>query len=300
MTDPIMSIELAHVPRLRSGKVREIFDLGDHLLIVATDRISAFDVIMPTGIPDKGAILTQLSNFWFDRLRHIVPNHVVATDVGDLPAAVREDPRSGDLTGRSVLVRKAEVLPVECIVRGYLAGSGWKDYVATGTTSGVELPPGLQLASRLPEPVFTPSTKAHHGHDENITRAEAAHMIGRELTERIEDVAKRLYLAARDHAESCGLILADTKFEFGLSDGELLLVDEALTPDSSRFWDATQYRPGESPASFDKQFVRDYLEGLDWDKRAPGPVLPDGIVARTRDKYLEAFRRLVGHEFTAV
>ncbi len=299
MTRPIMSVELANVPKLRSGKVREVFDLGDHLLIVATDRISAFDVIMPTGIPDKGAVLTQISNFWFDKLRDVVPHHVVATHVGDFPAVVREDPRSRDLAGRSVLVRKAEVLPVECIVRGYLAGSGWKDYMATGMTSGVELPPGLQLASRLPEPVFTPSTKAHHGHDENITRSEAARMIGEELAERIEDVAKRLYLAAREHAEACGLILADTKFEFGLCDGELLLVDEALTPDSSRFWDAELYRPGESPASFDKQFIRDYLEGLDWNKQAPGPVLPDDIVARTREKYLEAFRRLLGREFTA-
>ena len=298
MTGPLMSIELANAPRLRSGKVREVFDLGDHLLIVATDRISAFDVIMPTGIPDKGAILTQISDFWFEKLRHIVPNHVVATRIADFPAVVREDPHAADLAGRAVFVRKAEVLPVECIVRGYLAGSGWKDYVATGNTSGLELPSGLQLASRLPEPVFTPSTKAQHGHDENITPAEAARLMGRELAERIEDVAKRLYLAARDHAEACGLILADTKFEFGLCDGELLLVDEALTPDSSRFWDAALYRPGESPASFDKQFLRDYLEGLDWNKQAPGPVLPEDIVARTRAKYLEAFRRLVGREFT--
>jgi phosphoribosylaminoimidazole-succinocarboxamide synthase len=264
---------------------------------VATDRISAFDCIMPNGIPDKGGILTQISNFWFDRLAGIVPNHVVAKRIEDYPAALRDHAKAALLARRSVLVRKASVLPIECVVRGYLAGSGWRDYKATGMTSGVRLPEGLQLASRLDEPVFSPSSKAESGHDENITAADVSDRVGAELADRLASTSKALYCAARDHAESVGLILADTKFEFGLADGELILVDEALTPDSSRFWDIAAYAPGRAPENFDKQVVRDYLDGLDWDKTPPAPALPDEIVKRTRGKYLEAYRRLTGTEY---
>jgi phosphoribosylaminoimidazole-succinocarboxamide synthase len=252
---------------------------------------------MPNGIPDKGAILTQMSDFWFGLLSPIAENHLVATEVSGFPDEIRTDPKAAVLEGRSVLVRKTEVLPVECVVRGYLAGSGWRDYQSTGATSGVQLPADLKLASRLEEPIFTPATKAEEGHDENISAEKAADVIGAELAERVADMAKRLYLAGRDHAESCGLILADTKFEFGLIDGELLLIDEALTPDSSRFWEASDYEPGRQPENFDKQFVRDYLDGLDWGKEPPGPELPAEIVGKTRAKYLEAFRRLTGREF---
>jgi phosphoribosylaminoimidazole-succinocarboxamide synthase len=261
-----------------SGKVREIFELdSERLLLVASDRISIFDVVLPTEIPDKGRVLTGLSVFWFGRTRHVVPNHVLE---------LRED-------GRSLEVRRLEMLPIECVVRGYLAGSGWKDYQATGATSGHALPEGLRESERLPEPIFTPATKAKEGHDENIGREEAADLVGAELFAEVERISIELYRVGAEHAARCGIILADTKFEFGLDrDGRLVLGDEALTPDSSRFWPAADYEPGRSQPSFDKQFVRDWGEALGWDKTAPGPELPDEVVGGTRARYVEAFERL--------
>jgi len=287
---------LRHLPLRARGKVRDIYDLGDRLLLVASDRISAFDVIMPTPIPDKGRLLNGLSLFWFGRLGGIVPNHVVTTDLSGL--ALEEEERTW-LAGRSVIVRRAEVLPVECIARGYLAGSGWKDYQATGAISGIALPPGLRQGDRLPEPIFTPSTKAALGqHDETIGFEEACATIGHELAGKVREATLALYAAGVAHAGSCGIIVADTKFEFGLVDGELILVDECLTSDSSRFWPADQWQPGGSPPSFDKQFLRDWLESLtDWNKSAPGPELPPEIVNRTRERYVEAYERLTGERF---
>jgi phosphoribosylaminoimidazole-succinocarboxamide synthase len=268
---------------LASGKVREIYELdGERLLLVASDRISTFDVVLPTTIPDKGRVLTGLSAFWFARTQDIVPNHFLA---------VRSD-------GRSTEVRRLRMLPIECVVRGYLAGSGWKDYQATGATSGHSLPPGMSESERLPEPIFTPATKAQTGHDENIDRAQAAGLVGDELLARVERVAIELYEHAAEHAAARGIIIADTKFELGLDgDGELVLGDEALTPDSSRFWPADEYRAGGAQPSFDKQYVRDYCERLGWDKTAPGPELPDDVVAGTRARYVEAFERLTGVSF---
>ena len=268
-----------------SGKVREIFELdAERLLLVASDRISTFDVVLPTEIPDKGRVLTGLSAFWFARTREIVPNHVLA---------IRDD-------GRSTEAQRLRMLPIECVVRGYLAGSGWKDYQATGATSGHALPEGLQESDRLPEPIFTPATKAVEGHDENIGRDQAAELVGAELFEQVERVALELYRFGSEHAAARGIILADTKFEFGLDEaGRLVLGDEALTPDSSRFWPADEYEPGRGQPSFDKQFVRDYCEELGWDKTAPGPELPDEIVAGTRARYVEAFERLTEIRFDA-
>jgi phosphoribosylaminoimidazole-succinocarboxamide synthase len=268
---------------LASGKVREIYELdGERLLLVASDRISTFDVVLPTTIPDKGRVLTGLSAFWFARTQDIVPNHFLA---------VRSD-------GRSTEVRRLRMLPIECVVRGYLAGSGWKDYQATGATSGHSLPPGMSESERLPEPIFTPATKAQTGHDENIDRAQAADLVGDELLARVERVAIELYEHAAEHAAERGIIIADTKFELGLDgDGKLVLGDEALTPDSSRFWPADEYRAGGAQPSFDKQYVRDYCERLGWDKTAPGPELPDDVVAGTRARYVEAFERLTGVSF---
>jgi phosphoribosylaminoimidazole-succinocarboxamide synthase len=268
-----------------SGKVREIFELdAERLLLVASDRISTFDVVLPTEIPDKGRVLTGLSAFWFARTREIVPNHVVA---------IRDD-------GRSTEAQRLRMLPIECVVRGYLAGSGWKDYQATGATSGHSLPEGLQESDRLPEPIFTPATKAVEGHDENIGRDQAAELVGAELFEQVERVALELYRFGSEHAAARGIILADTKFEFGLDEaGRLVLGDEALTPDSSRFWPADEYEPGRGQPSFDKQFVRDYCEELGWDKTAPGPELPDTIVSGTRARYVEAFERLTEIRFDA-
>jgi phosphoribosylaminoimidazole-succinocarboxamide synthase len=285
------SLELPGVAKLRSGKVREVFDLGDTLLFVATDRLSAFDVILPDPIPQKGAVLNQLSAFWFRRF-DFVHNHLLTADIDKFPpelAAFREQ-----LRGRSMIVRKTQPLPVECVVRGYLAGSGWKEYQQSGTISGVALPTGLQLASQLPEPIFTPSTKSDAGHDENIDWDTCCRTLGRDVAERVRDLSLETYEAGRAHAANCGIIVADTKFEFGSLDGELLLIDECLTPDSSRFWPADQYVVGQSPPSFDKQFVRDYLETLAWDKTPPGPVLPAEIIEKTAAKYREAFERLTG------
>jgi phosphoribosylaminoimidazole-succinocarboxamide synthase len=274
------------------GKVRDIYDLGDKLLIVATDRLSAFDVVLPTPIPDKGRVLTQLSLFWFELLKDLIPNHVLSAS--EFPAAFagyREE-----LAGRSMVVRKTKPLPVECVVRGYVSGSGWKDYKATGKICGITLPAGLRESERLPAPIFTPSTKAAAGHDENIPIEKVIAEIGEELATRVRAISIDLYQRAAAYAEPRGILLADTKFEFGMLDGELIWIDEAFTPDSSRFWPAAQYRAGGPQPSFDKQFVRDYLERIHWAKTPPGPELPAEVVGATREKYLEAFRILTGHD----
>lgn len=273
------------------GKVRDIYDLDDRLLIVATDRLSAFDVVLPTPIPDKGRVLTQLSLFWFDKLRSVIPNHVITGDKFEGELA----PHAAALKGRSMVVRRTEPVPIECVVRGYLSGSGWKDYQKTGGVCGIPLPAGLRDSDKLPEPIFTPSTKATTGHDENISFEETVKRIGRPLAEKLRDVSITLYKLAAEHAAARGIIIADTKFEFGQSGGELIWIDEALTPDSSRFWPASEYAPGKAQPSFDKQYVRDYLEQIGWNKQPPGPVLPADVVAGTRDKYREAYQRITGH-----
>jgi phosphoribosylaminoimidazole-succinocarboxamide synthase len=295
MSTAVSHTELPALPPPKRGKVRDVYDLGDRLLIVATDRLSAYDHVLSPGIPDKGKILNQLSAFWFARLADVAPHHLLATD----PAAFPEPlPALAPLlAGRSALVRKARVVPFECVARGYLAGSGYKEYVAGGGVCGIPLPPGLVRASRLPEPIFTPATKADVGHDENVTFERMAAEAGAELAARLRDLTLALYRRAAEHAAAQGLILADTKFEFGTtSAGELLLIDEALTPDSSRYWDAAQWRPGTEPVSFDKQYVRNWLDASGWDHQAPPPALPDEVVRGTRERYLEAFRRLTGRE----
>ncbi|MGE4055190.1 MAG: phosphoribosylaminoimidazolesuccinocarboxamide synthase [Vicinamibacterales bacterium] len=298
---PVLHTTLARRAPDRQGKVRDIFDFGDRLLIVATDRMSAFDYVLGSGIPDKGKILTQISAFWFDHLQSIAPNHLLSMNTAEFPDAVRED--SALLAGRTMLVRRTEPLVIECVARGYLSGSGWKDYRTTGRVCGIALPAGLRESDRLPAPIFTPATKAQSGHDINITDAEAAALVGSPVLDRARDLTLRLYAAGAAHAESRGIIVADTKFEFGLlpDDGRppadrLILIDEALTPDSSRFWPRQSYAPGGPQPSFDKQFVRDYLEAIQWNKQPPVPTLPDDVVSRTRDKYIEAFRRLTGRE----
>jgi phosphoribosylaminoimidazole-succinocarboxamide synthase len=273
------------------GKVRDIYDLGDRLLIVATDRLSAFDVVLPSPIPDKGRVLTQLSLFWFDRLSSVVPNHVISGDEFEGELA----PYAASLKGRAMLVRRTDALPIECVVRGYISGSGWKDYRKTGSICGIPLPEGLRESDRLPEPIFTPSTKAISGHDENIPFDQAAQTIGRPLAEKLRDLSITLYRKAAEHAASRGIILADTKFEFGLLGSELIWIDEALTPDSSRFWPASEYAPGKPQPSFDKQYVRDYLERVGWNKQPPAPALPTDVVSATRDRYREAYQRITGH-----
>ena len=292
---PILHTTLADRRPDRQGKVRDIYDFGDRLLIVATDRISAFDYVLGSGIPDKGKVLTQISAFWFDRTKTIVPNHVVSTDASSYPGAARA--AVDLLRGRSMLVTRTEPLPIECVARGYLSGSGWKDYVTTGEVCGMALPRGLRESDRLPHPLFTPATKAQSGHDINISEKDAADLVGKRVLDRVRDLTLRLYAEGSAHAESCGIIVADTKFEFGFTaDGQLLLIDEVLTPDSSRFWPRDQYRPGGAQPSFDKQFVRDYLEQIRWNKQPPVPSLPEEVVARTREKYIDAFRRLTGRE----
>ena len=289
-----------HMPGLklfRQGKVRDVYDLDDKLLMVATDRISAFDCIMPNGIPDKGRILTAMSLFWFEFTREFIPDHLLAHKIQDFPPFLQK--YSSQIEGRSMLVRKTKPLPVECVARGYIAGSGWKDYQETGEICGVKLPSGLKQAQKLPETIFTPATKADTGHDENISFAQAAEILGTQTAKRVRDITIQIYERARDYAMKRGIILSDTKFEFGILDDKLILIDEVLTPDSSRFWPVSSYREGQSPPSFDKQFVRDYLEGLDWDKTPPAPALPAEIVTKTREKYLEAFRMLTGREFDA-
>lgn len=292
---PLLETALEDLPLVRRGKVRDIYAADGRLIIVATDRISAFDYILGSGIPDKGRVLTQLSAFWFDRTRHIVPNHVVSVDPSGFPDRARR--HAALLDGRAMLVRKTNPLPVECVARGYLSGSGWKDYVATGRVCGIALPNGLNESDRLPQPIFTPATKAESGHDLNISEDEAARLVGRDMLNRVKALTLQLYTHGAEHAESCGIILADTKFEFGVTDeGELLLIDEVMTPDSSRYWPRDAYQPGGPQPSFDKQFVRDYLESIRWNKQPPVPSLPDHVVARTREKYLEAYRRLTGHQ----
>jgi phosphoribosylaminoimidazole-succinocarboxamide synthase len=276
----------------RRGKVRDIYDLGKHLLLIATDRISAFDVVLPSGIPGKGWVLTQISIFWFRQMEGIVGNHIVATEVSDFPAILQK--YRGILEGRSMLVKKAAPLAIECIVRGYLSGSGWKEYRDNGTVCGISLPKGLVESGRLDEPIFTPSTKAEEGHDRNIAFEEAAKIVGKEVAEKARELSLSVYSRAREIAEKRGIIIADTKFEFGIHDGELILIDEVLTPDSSRFWSIRDYRPCKGQDSFDKQIVRDYLLTLDWDKTPPGPVLPDEIIAKTAERYREIMEILTG------
>jgi phosphoribosylaminoimidazole-succinocarboxamide synthase len=292
-TTPQSIVDLPGIKKLRSGKVREVFDLGDTLLFVVTDRLSAFDVILPDPIPAKGAVLNQLSAFWFKRFDKI-DNHFITADFDQFPKELQ--PFREQLAGRSMIVKKTKPLAVECVVRGYLAGSGWSEYQKSQSVCGIQLPPGLQLASQLPEPIFTPSTKAEEGHDENIDMKECARILGDEMANRVKELSLQIYSEGREHAAGRGIIVADTKFEFGTIDGKLLLIDECLTPDSSRFWPADQYVVGKSPPSFDKQFVRDYLETLDWDKAPPGPRLPAEIIEKTSAKYREAYEQITGAE----
>jgi phosphoribosylaminoimidazole-succinocarboxamide synthase len=292
--EPLLGIDLPGLKKLKSGKVREIFDLGDRLLFVATDRISAFDCVMPNGIPRKGEVLTQISHFWFDRTEKIVPNHRLARADDPLPASLQ--PFADKLARRSMIVKKAKPLAIECVVRGYLAGSGWKEYRARQTVCGIPLSSGLVESAELPEPIFTPATKAETGHDENISFDEAAKLVGAEVAHQVRDLSLTIYRNAREYARQRGILIADTKLEFGMFDGRLILIDEVLTPDSSRFWPADAYQPGRGQPSFDKQFVRDYLETLDWDKQPPAPALPPEIVAKTQVKYLEAYERLTGKQ----
>jgi len=290
--EPLLHLELPGIKKLKSGKVREIFDLGDAFLLAATDRISAFDCIMPNGIPRKGEVLTQLSHFWFERFASLIPNHLLAGADDPLPAALQ--PFAAQIARRSMIVKKARPLAIECVVRGYLAGSGWKEYRKSQTVCGIRLPAGLQESSELPEPIFTPSTKSESGHDENISFEEAAKMTGPGIAEQARAASLKIYSEGRAYARQRGIIIADTKFEFGMFDGKLILIDEVLTPDSSRFWPADQYQPGRGQPSYDKQFVRDYLETLDWDKTPPAPPLPADVVAKTQAKYFEAYEKITG------
>ena len=289
---PLVLSGISELPLWRRGKVRDVYDLGDRLLIVTTDRISAFDVVLPTPIPDKGRVLTQLSLFWFDLLKDVVPNHIDRSGK-PVPALERY---ARDLEGRTMIVARTEPLPVECVVRGYVAGSAWKDYRATGGVCGIALPPGLRESDRLEQPLFTPSTKADEGHDDNISIERMADIVGGDRAEELRSLSLELYSRARAHAESRGIILADTKLEFGVRDGRVVWIDEAFTPDSSRFWPKDGYAAGRPQPSFDKQFVRDYLESIAWDKRPPAPPLPAEVVARTREKYVEAYARLTGRD----
>jgi len=310
MSNVVLETNLSGLTIARRGKVRDVYDLGEHLLIVATDRISAFDFVLGSGIPDKGKVLTQMSAFWFEKFAGLTPHHLISIDVNDFPAVTR--PHKDVLRGRSMLVKKTEPLPVECVARGFLSGSGLKDYNKTGAVCGHQLPPGLRDSDRLPKPIFTPATKAESGHDENISEAQAGEIVGHALAARLRDLTLEIYSRGVQHAETCGIIIADTKFEFGLvpkpsrrsAEGakadltthELILIDEVLTPDSSRFWPKDKYEPGRSQPSFDKQFVRDYLERIGWNKQPPVPSLPDDVIQGTRAKYVDAFRRLTGRE----
>ncbi len=288
----ILATHLPGADSRRSGKVRDIYEFGNNLLVVATDRISCFDVVMPNGIPGKGRILTQISEFWFRKTEHLVANHLLSTDVADFPEAVAE--HADILRGRTMWVRKAKIVPVECVVRGYLAGSAWHSYQATGEICGHKLPEGLQEADKLSEPIFTPATKAPSGHDINITWEETTKITGQRLAEDLKNEALKLYQFGAEHAAQCGFILADAKFEFGLINGEVIVADEIFTPDASRYWDIEKWEPGQAQESFDKQYVRDYLESLDWDKEPPGPELPPEVVGRTREIYQETMQRLLG------
>lgn len=295
MSEASSSIELTGIEKVKSGKVREIFDLGDKFLFVASDRLSAFDCVLPTGIPSKGAVLNQISAWWFKRTAELMPNHMVTADVSEYPDEIQD--YADILRQRSMIVDKVEVIPVECIARGYLIGSGWKEYRKSGTIGNMPLRDGYIMADKLDEPIFTPSTKAEQGlHDENISFERMKSIIGSEMAEKLRDTSLKIYKQAAEYALTRGIIIADTKFEFGIKDGEVYLIDEVLTPDSSRFWPASEYEPGSSPLSFDKQYVRDYLETLDWDKTPPAPELPAEIVAKTTEKYREAYRMLTGSE----
>jgi phosphoribosylaminoimidazole-succinocarboxamide synthase len=291
---PVMETSLSELKLARRGKVRDVYQVDDeHFLIVATDRISAFDCILPTPIARKGEVLTQISRFWFERLQHVTPHHMLTANVEEMPDVIKA--QGEELRGRSMFVRRTEVFPVECVVRGYLVGSGWKDYKRTGEVCGHRLPENLRESDKLPEPIFTPATKAEEGHDENISEAQMRDIVGADVTETLREISLRLYKEASDYARSRGIIIADTKFEFGRDrDGRIILIDEALTPDSSRFWPADEYEPGKSQPSFDKQFVRDYLETLDWDKTPPAPPLPEEVAAATTARYVEAYRLLTG------
>ena len=296
MCKELLNLDLS-IPLFRQGKVRNVYDLGDKLFFVATDRISAFDVIMANGIPEKGKVLNTLSVFWFDLMKNITPHHLITADIDEIISIEPSLAEYRDeLDGRSMLVKKAEPIPVECIVRGYISGSGWKDYQKTGKICGIDLPEGLKESDKLDEPIFTPSTKADSGHDENISQAEAIDIVGNEVFEQIKEKALAIYKTARDYAAARGIIIADTKFEFGKVGDEIILMDEILTPDSSRFWPMSEYAPGGPQKSFDKQFVRDYLETLDWDKTPPGPELPNDIVQKTAEKYREAYSILTGKQ----
>ncbi len=293
MSTPVLTTDFPTLKLAGRGKVRDIYDLGESLLIVTTDRISAFDVIMNEGIPDKGYVLTQISAFWFRQMEEIIPNHIISTEVKEFPAECQ--PYAEVLEGRSMLVKKAQPLAAECIVRGYLSGSGWKDYKATGKVCGIALPAGLVESDKLPEPIFTPSTKAELGtHDENISFEEMERICGAEIARQVREVTLKIYARARDIADARGIIIADTKFEYGIHDGRLIIIDECMTPDSSRFWPKESYQPGGPQPSFDKQFLRDYLETLDWGKTAPAPPLPEEIIKKTGEKYMEALVKLTG------
>jgi phosphoribosylaminoimidazole-succinocarboxamide synthase len=295
-TAPLLNTALEGLTLHRRGKVRDVYEIDDRLLIVATDRISAFDYVLGSGIPDKGKVLTQLSGFWFDRMGDLVPHHLMSMDVQTFPEPARR--HAEQLRGRTMLVRKTDPVPIECVARGYLSGSGWKEYQQTGRVCGIALPSGLRESDRLPEPIFTPATKAETGHDVNISEEEAGRLVGADLVSRLKRLTLEIYSRGVAHAESKGIIIADTKFEFGLAGptNEIVLIDEVLTPDSSRFWPRDQYEPGHGQPSFDKQYVRDYLEEIKWNKQPPVPSLPDDVIRRTREKYVEAFRLLSGGE----
>jgi phosphoribosylaminoimidazole-succinocarboxamide synthase len=294
MTPVLLQTELPGIQLAGRGKVRDIYSFDDTLLIVATDRISAFDYILGTGIPDKGRVLTRMTLFWLDFLKPLIANHLISADVGEYPAALR--PFADQLEGRSMLVRKAEMIDIECVARGYLSGSGWKEYQASGTVCGIVLPSNLQESDRLPEPIFTPATKAQSGHDENISFDTMVGLVGTEITEQLSRTTLAIYQSAAEYALSRGIIIADTKFEFGFVNGELILADEVMTPDSSRFWPADQYRPGGPQPSYDKQYVRDYLEEIHWNKQPPAPALPEEVALRTSEKYKQAYRELTGRD----
>lgn len=295
MLEPVLlTTNFPNLKLYKKGKVRDVYDLGESILFIATDRISAFDVVLPNGIPYKGKVLTQLSSFWFQYTKSIIPNHLITSEVTEFPSETKKYQQV--LTGRTILVKKSHLIEIECVVRGYLAGSAWKEYKTSGTVCGLKLSKGLVESSKLPEPIFTPSTKASSGHDINISEQEMMNIVGRYVGQQLKDKSLALYQSAANYAESCGIIISDTKFEFGILNGELILIDEILTPDSSRFWPKDGYQPGQPQKSFDKQFVRDYLESLDWDKIPPGPTLPDEVVKKTSEKYLEAYQRFVGKE----
>ncbi len=290
----ILETSLEGIERFSKGKVRDVYRLGSQLLIVATDRLSAFDVVLPTGIPDKGRVLTQMSIFWFDFLRDVTATHFLAADVDAYPAELR--PFRAQLEGRSMLVKLADMVPIECVARGYLAGSGWKEYRASGTVCGIPLPKGLQESSKLPEPIFTPATKAQTGHDENVSFERMASIVGSDVSRQLRNLTLAIYARAATYAETRGIIIADTKFEFGFIEGKLVLGDEVLTPDSSRFWPLDTYKPGQAQNSYDKQYVRDYLEAIHWNKQPPAPVLPPQVAQKTSEKYREAYRLLTGNK----